>query len=183
MINFKITICKISLTSISFEITVPNLILAKNDIDLTLNNTSYYDFTLIQDNTQKKLYTLKPNSSFSINDILYMEIKNPFFSSNNKCKILFSQPFKNGESLIDFKLSNNSKGSYRFNIESLNGLDFNLNSNPVMVSKSIQPSLSKVIPEKETYNSGEIIVSNLYLLDIDDTPVPDGLYEVELYSK
>ncbi|QPW58576.1 hypothetical protein IRP63_04850 [Clostridium botulinum] len=53
MINFKITICKISLTSISFEITVPNLILAKNDIDLTLNNTSYYDFTLIQDNTQK----------------------------------------------------------------------------------------------------------------------------------
>ncbi|QPW58575.1 hypothetical protein IRP63_04845 [Clostridium botulinum] len=112
-----------------------------------------------------------------------MEIKNPFFSSNNKCKILFSQPFKNGESLIDFKLSNNSKGSYRFNIESLNGLDFNLNSNPVIVSKSIQPSLSKVIPEKETYNSGEIIVSNLYLLDIDDTPVPDGLYEVELYSK
>lgn len=186
MFFLQLSTSYISLSSVSFKIIdsnnlSSNLYLTNEDITLTLNDNSFTNFSLEQNTSDITLYKIIPNINFTISDNLYIQIKNSSFVSN-KLKILFCQTLIDSKTTFPFDFSkyDPDKNSYIFTLTSINGIPFNLSTNPITVSNPIDPLISEIIPQYNIYNSGDVINVTIHLIDIYGNPVPDGLYEVEL---
>lgn len=187
MINLELSSYNTSLSSVSFKVIDPsnpitNLSLTKEDVILTLNKNSFVDFTLKSDTSNASIYSIIPNNNFLVSDNLYIQVKNPTFISN-KIKIIFAQTIVvNKKMEIPFEFSKNdpNQNQFIFSLTSINGHPFHLYTKPVTICNPIDLLKSEIIPQYDTYNSGDIINATVRLFDIYGKPVPDGVYVIEL---
>ena len=179
----KINIEKIDLDKIKFKLK-PNIAhIEKNQINIYLNDDNFIDYNIFyNEDISDCFYEIIPYIRFNLKDVLTFQIVDHEYISN-KVKIYFCEKFDcEGESLLSIKVESQYEGKYIFSIENIDDTDECFNSEPIIISKPIDSNKCKIWTDKKNFNKGEIINTNIEIINKDEDSIIDGLYEVEIDS-
>ncbi|MFA9397345.1 MAG: hypothetical protein ACERKV_03650 [Clostridiaceae bacterium] len=178
--NLELKINSIELNSIEFSLSPEILDISKDEINLILNNNYFYNYNIyhINENNSEK-YRIIPNKNFYKYDYLSIQIITESYISD-VTKIFFCKYFSQSSD-INFTLPTISNGKYKLILNAVNGYKFETTSVPITVSLPIDINSSDAILEGSgIYQINENIPIDIELIDINNNPVPNGNYLIEI---
>lgn len=181
--KLEINIKKMFLNKIIFAITPDIGHIEKNQISILLNDDifTHYDI-LYKQNGDNHFYEIIPYDNFNLDDCLTFQIVHDECKSN-RVKIYFCKKFNSkGESCLCIKIEENYEGKCMFYVDNIDETDVCINSDIITISKPIDSEKSKIWTDKRNFNKGEIIDTNIKIVNKEGNTIIDGLYEIEVDS-
>jgi hypothetical protein len=156
------------------------LTLNKDDIKLYLNDILVTLFDLYK--TDSRNYRLVLSKDLLPSDYMNLSISNTNFNSL-PITILMSQYFDNHSSDFTSITPSNFKGKIKFALLKLAESEFLLESSPITVSLPLDKAkCSATLNGTSPFVIATPITVSVTLYDINNEPVPDGIYVVELLA-
>ncbi|WP_027623866.1 hypothetical protein [Clostridium lundense] len=176
-----LSVLDIDINSLLISLNPPLPNLSMDDVKLTLNDVPFTSFNLHDESSGLGgKYKIIPLNSFNPNDFISLQIINDNYDSN-KFKLCFSKYFVNRKADLSFKLPDNKSGTYKFKIVSINGEEFNIESEPFIICRDINTEDSSIsLKGSGIYYENQDIVLDINLKTIDDENVPDGYYLIKI---
>ena len=178
--KYEISLSNIELDSFSLSLNQPFINLTKSSLSILLNDSPFFEYTLIPANISGTLYNVEPYVPFDIYSQLTIFIKD-IVNSSNMAMLNFSKYFFNHNSVSQTSIPNIESGTYKLSIDSLNGSPFSVQSPyNIIICNGIDRVLSDCTPDKYSYISLDPIFLHLKLFDSTGARAPNGKYLIKL---